>query len=200
MKKQEFLDALRAHLMGLPPRDIEEQVRFYGEMIDDRLEEGISEEEAVLAIGSPDAVAEEITAQTPLSALAKERMRPKRKMKAWEIVLIVVGSPIWASLLIAAIAVFLSLYVVVWSVIVSLWSVFGALVGASLGAFVLGIVSVFGGAAWRGIAMLGMGLFSIGASILTFFGCREATKGLLRLTKLLVLRIKKGFAKKEAEE
>ncbi len=200
MKKQEFLDALRTRLSGLPGRDIEERVRFYGEMIDDRTEEGISEEEAVLAIGSPDEIAEEIVAQTPLFTIARERVRPKRKMKAWEIVLIVLGAPLWLPLLVAAIAVFLSLYVSVWAVIISLWSVFGALAGTAVGALAIGVTSLFGGALWRGVAMLGAGLFCAGAAILAFFGCREATWGLLRLTRLLVLQIKKGFAKKEADK
>ena len=49
MNKQEFLSQLRKGLAGLPQNDIEERLAFYGEMIDDRIEEGLSEEEAVSA-------------------------------------------------------------------------------------------------------------------------------------------------------
>ena len=49
MNKQEFLSLLRRELSGLPQGDIEERVGFYAEMIDDRMEEGLTEEEAVEA-------------------------------------------------------------------------------------------------------------------------------------------------------
>ncbi|MBO7632200.1 MAG: hypothetical protein J6S78_07730 [Lachnospiraceae bacterium] len=51
MNKKEFSELLRTSLAGLPQRDIEERVAFYEEMIDDRLEEGMSEEEAVRMVG-----------------------------------------------------------------------------------------------------------------------------------------------------
>ena len=47
MTKQAFLAALGERLVGLPQKDIEERLTFYSEMIDDRMEEGLSEEEAV---------------------------------------------------------------------------------------------------------------------------------------------------------
>ena len=47
MNKVEFLEQLRRGLNGLPQEEIEERVTFYSEMIDDRIEEGFSEEEAV---------------------------------------------------------------------------------------------------------------------------------------------------------
>ena len=50
-------------------------------------------------------------------------MRPKRRLQAWEIVLLALGLPVWLSLGLAALAVVLSLYVVVWSLDVSLWAV-----------------------------------------------------------------------------
>ena len=46
MSKQEFLDQLRARLSGLPRQDVIERLNFYSEMIDDRMEEGLSEEDA----------------------------------------------------------------------------------------------------------------------------------------------------------
>lgn len=42
MNKQEFLTELRAKLSGLPTYDVEERLSFYGEMIDDRTEEGVT--------------------------------------------------------------------------------------------------------------------------------------------------------------
>ena len=61
-------------------------------MLDDQMEEGLSEEEAVAAVGPVDEIVRQIIADTPLAKLAKERMRPRRQLKAWEIVLLVLGS------------------------------------------------------------------------------------------------------------
>ena len=53
MNKQAFLERLRKALSGLPPKEQEERITFYSEMIDDRMEEGLSEEEeAVASIGT----------------------------------------------------------------------------------------------------------------------------------------------------
>ena len=47
MGKDAFLAQLRKGLAGLPQKDIEERLTFYSEMIDDRMEEGLSEEEVI---------------------------------------------------------------------------------------------------------------------------------------------------------
>ena len=44
MDKQAFLNRLREGLNGLPQDDIAERLNFYSEMIDDRVENGMSEE------------------------------------------------------------------------------------------------------------------------------------------------------------
>lgn len=40
MSKEEFLTRLRSALAGLPQNEVNERIAFYGEMIDDRMEEG----------------------------------------------------------------------------------------------------------------------------------------------------------------
>ena len=56
MNKREFLVQLRKGLSGLPQDDIEERLSFYSEMIDDQMEEGFSEEQAVAAAGPVDEI------------------------------------------------------------------------------------------------------------------------------------------------
>ena len=197
MNKQEFLDKLRKGLSGLPQDDVEERLTFYSEMLDDSIEEGLSEEEAVFAIGDVDEIVRQVLAEIPFAKIVKERITPKRHLKAWEIVLLVIGSPIWVSLAIAGVAVFLALYIVLWSLIISLWVIFGALA-------VCGVLSVPGCVIFSisvhfisGMVLLGVGLVCAGFSIFMFFGCREATKCILRLTKKVAAWIKKCFIKKE---
>ena len=86
MKKEEFLSELESRLSGLPSEDINERIEFYSEAIDDRMEEGLSEEEAVSQIGSVDEVVNQIASETPLSNLIKEKISRRKKLKAWEIV------------------------------------------------------------------------------------------------------------------
>lgn len=107
MSKQEFLERLRKGLSGLPQNDIEERLTFYSEMIEDRKEDGISEEEAVSAVGTVDEIVAQVVSEIPLVKIAKERIKPKRRLSVGEIVLLILGSPIWLSLGIAAFAVIL---------------------------------------------------------------------------------------------
>ncbi|MBO7348531.1 MAG: DUF1700 domain-containing protein, partial [Spirochaetales bacterium] len=65
MTKQEFLKRLQDGLSGLPQSDIEDQLRFYSEMIDDRMEDGLSEEESVRLTGDPQEIAQRIIRETP---------------------------------------------------------------------------------------------------------------------------------------
>ena len=48
MKKDEFLSELKSRLNGLPKEDIDERVSFFEEAIDDRMADGLSEEEAII--------------------------------------------------------------------------------------------------------------------------------------------------------
>ena len=197
MNKQDFIASLRTSLSGLPKQDVEDRLNFYSEMIDDRIEEGLTEQEAVLAIGSVTTVSSQIIADIPLSKIAKEKIKPKRGLRAWEILLLALGSPIWLSLLIAAFAVVFSLYVSVWSVIISLWAVFASLVAFVAGGIIAGIIFIVVGNVLTGVCMIGTALVCADLSIFSFFGCKAATKGLLWLTKKLALGIKKCFVKKE---
>ena len=200
MLKQEFLALLRDALCGLPQRDIDERLTFYSEIIDDRMEDGLPEEEAVAAVGSVDEIFTQVVADIPFSKIVKERIKPKRRLTAWEIVLLALGSPIWLSLGIAAFAVILSLYISLWAVVISLWAVFGSLVGCALGGIVAAIVFACSGNLLTGIAVLGAGTLLAGLSLFMFFGCKAATKGTVLLAKKMALGIKHCFIKKEAAQ
>ncbi len=198
MNKQEFLTQLRKGLSGLPQEDIEERLTFYSEMIDDYIEEGLSESEAVSKIGSVNYVVTQILEDTPLTKLVKEKVKPNRVLRAWEIVLLVLGSPIWLSLLIAAFSIILAAYIVIWSVAVTLWSIGASFAACSLGGIISAVVFAFQGNGLTGLAVLSAGIFCAGLSIFLFFGCKAATKGILLLTKKMALGIKTLFVGKEA--
>ena len=178
MNKLQFLQALRKRLSALPKADLEERLRFYSEMIEDRMEEGLSEAESVEAVGSADTIAAQILEDIPHSVY-------KPAKKGWEIALLILGFPLWFPLLVAAFAVALSLYVSLWAVIISLWAVFAALAVCALVLLIGGIVSAFGAMISLGIALVGGSLVCAGLSIFLFFGCKALTKGTCVLTKKL---------------
>ncbi len=197
MNKQEFLAHLRKGLSGLPQNDIEERLNFYGEMLEDRMEEGLSEAEAVSAVGSVDEIVAQIIADTPIAKLAKERIRPKRQLKTWESVLLALGSPLWISLGIAAVAVIFALYISLCAVVVSLWAFFGTLAVCTVGSVPICIIFIAGGNAVSGLALLAAGIVCAGLSVFMFYGCKEMTKGILMITEKVTSRIKNCFIKKE---
>ena len=197
MNKQEFLLALRGALNALPEADIRASLDYYAEIIDDRMEEGISEVEAVASLGSVVAAAEQILLDMPLPKLVKARVKPKRKLRAWEIVLIAVGSPVWFPILLALAVVVLAVYIVLWAVAVSLYA---ADIGIGAG-FVAGVAGtvlllVMGHPA-SALALLSAGIVCGGLAIFGFFGCNAAAKGIWRLGKLMWRGIKSCLIKKE---
>lgn len=197
MTKKEFLQALKVGLSGLPKDDVEERLSFYGEMIDDRTEDGRTEAEAVADIGAPDDIAAQIIREIPLTKIVKERIKPQRKLKAWEIALLVIGSPIWLSLTIVAVAVVIALYAVLWSLVVVAWSVFVALVAFAVVGVPMCIVLFVGGNGASGGITLAAGIVCGGLAVVMFVGCKATTKGIVVLTKKIAIRIKKLFIKKE---
>ena len=197
MNKQEFLVRLQQGLAGLPQDDVTERMVFYSEMIDDRVEDGLTEEEAVAQVGSVDDIVAQIIQETPITKLVREAVKPKRSLRAWEIVLLVLGSPLWIPLLVAAFAIVLSIYVVIWAVIISLWAVELALALSSLACMAWGFMSVIRGEALQATAAFGAGFVLAGISILLFYGCLAASKGAVVLTKKVALWIKSLFIKKE---
>lgn len=197
MTKIEFILSLNEKLSGLPRDDVRERLNFYSEMIEDRMEEGLSEEEAVLAVGSVDEIAAQIVSDIPEKNTEKEKTKSRRRFKAWEIVLLVLGSPVWLSLLIAAFAVIFSLYAVLWSVIVSLWAVFASIIACAVGYIAAGVGFVIAGKTLSGIAVISLGIVCTGLSILSFYGCKVLTKAILLLTKNVALYIKDRFTRRE---
>ena len=198
MTKMQFLMSLHDQLLGLPKEDVEQRLNFYSEMIEDRMEEGMAEAEAVAAIGSPEEIVSQIIADTPLVKIAKERIKPKRRLKSGEIVLLALGSPLWLSLLLAAGAVILAVYASTWSVIFSFWAAFGALVaGAAVGP-VAGIALACIRFVPSGMVMLAAGMVCVGLSILMFHGFKLATQGILILTRKFAVWLKNRWMKKEA--
>ena len=191
MNKAEFTQQLTNSLAGLSQYDINRSVDYYTEMIDDRVEDGMTEEDAVAALGSIDEIRSKILEEVPITKIVKEKMTPKRSFGAGEIVLLVLGAPLWIPLLLAGIVVILAIYISFWGIIFSLYV-------ADLSVFISGLAGLIVAAIKPGgplgaLFYAGCGIALIGAAILLFFGFNQVTKGLLFISKMIILGIKKMF-------
>lgn len=197
MTRAEFLAALREQLSGLPGEDIEKSLDYYGEIIDDRIEDGLSEDAAVEAIGPVDEIVSGILADTSLPKLVRAKFAPRRRLEVWEIILLILGSPIWLSLLLAAGVVVLAMYVVLWTLVAVLYAVVLSLAaGAAAGILGAAPLAVTGDPA-QGLLMAGIGLVCAGLTIFAFFAGNQAAKGAFVLGRKLWLGIKRCFLGKE---
>lgn len=191
MKKEEFLEQLRSRISGLPEKDIKDRLDFYSEAIDDRVEEGKSEEEAVREMGSIDEVVNQIASETSLTKLVKEKYRPTRSIKPWEIVLIIFGFPLWFPLMLTLVILLLVLCILVWVLAIVTYSTEIGLIGMGS----MGLITFFGYLSQGDVYIfsLGVSLLSFGVAILFVYVCKWATIASWKFAKYILLGIKKLF-------
>ena len=190
MTKDEFLEQLSKNLSGLPKEEIDDRISFYDEMISDKVEDGFKEEDVVADLGSPDRVAREIIGDVPLRKIIKERVKPKRSLKAWEIVLIILGFPIWFPLVLSLIIIFLSGFIVIWSLMFTIVVVDISFVTAGGGAKGVGFMTFFNNSKSFGLFEFGVGVFAIGLGLLLVFFTKSIITSLVKVTKKMLVGTK----------
>lgn len=194
MTKKEFLAKGRKALSHLSKEELEERLAFYGEMIDDRMEEGLSETDAVMQILK----SEETVAHLFLDESFEEEKDEEKKGvgEGAKTALIVAGSPLWFALTVAAVVLWISLAATAFSVVVAVWSVFISFAVTAPVSVLGGIVIALFGRPLAGVAMVGVGLICAGLAVFTYYGAKVVGKGGWRLVKKSVAAVKKCFEKK----
>ena len=204
MSRQDFINELRAKLSDLQNLELEDRLSFYNEMIDDRIEEGLTEEAAVAEIGSVELVAARIREELSSTVcevsieieedadgdveLGTEKNIAKKKVASR--IIFWAGSPIWLALAVALPAVVLALYVSLWAVVASLWVAFAACtLSAPLGV-VISVFNIVSGDS-SALFMIASALVCAGIAIFAFFGALYATRGSSWLTKYCINYLKK---------
>lgn len=196
MNKAEFLSVLRLNLCGASEQDIKKAEDFYAEMIDDRVDSGMSEEEAVASLTPPEDAARSILLEMPLGKLIKTKARSSRKLSPLEIVLLILGFPVWGAFAVAALAIFLSVYLSLWAIVISLYAANLSVAVSVLACIVLSVVMFVHGSAATGVFVIGAAVACMGLAVLMFFGFNYVAKGLIYLSKLCVKGIKSLFVKR----
>ncbi len=167
MTTNDCIAELRRRLCDLPAEELAERLEFYREMIEDRREEGLTEEEAVRAIGTLDEVAARIREEIASAEPPEAPLPLPKKRSRGELALLILTSPLWIAFLLPALVVILAAYIVLWALVFVLWAV-------ELPFFLLAMISKF-----------------------LLFACLAATKGAIPLTKGGFLGVKKIFQRKE---
>lgn len=194
MTKSEFLAALRQGLSALPEGDIEKSIEYYGEMIDDRMEEGLDEQEAVEAVGSVEELLEGVLGE---QRAGEEKTAPEKRANPWVIVLLALGSPVWLALLAAAAAVVLSVYAVIWTVVITLYAAMLGLASGALGGLFFAVTDLTEGLVMQSLTLAGAGLVCAGLAILVFQLSNIAARGAIGAGRGIVHGIKKSFGRRE---
>ncbi len=196
MNKQEFLEKIRNQLAGLSEDDIKKSIDYYTEMIEDRMEEGLTEEEAVKVMGRPEEVASQILMDTPFSKLVKVKVKPKKSLSILSIILIILGSPVWLPLVVALFVIILSVYIVLWSVVLVFYSVDLSLAVGGISGLLASVMVMFNIDILCGVFTLGVAITCAGLSVLLFLGSNQVVKGILFLSRKIALSIKSYFVKR----
>lgn len=189
MRKAEFLKELEKRLQGLPKDEIESRLAFYSEMIDDRIEDGKTEEEAVEDLGGTDEVVRKIVSETKIVSLVKNRIKPKRSISGFEILLLILGFPLWFPLLMVVLSLTFVAFILLWVFVIVSYAIEVGIIGTSLLGFMkFGIEFVSNGNFNTGY--LAIGVLGAGIALLFIFICGLATKSSFKATKGVLFSIK----------
>lgn len=195
MNKQEFLAALARELEPLPREERYQTLRYYDELIDDRLEDGQEEEAVIQSLGDPKAVAEELLGEE------EQPLVPGRGLRVWLLVLLVLGFPLWGSLLLVAAIVLLCVYICLFLPafvlgVLALGCLASALVGV-VGTPVLMLdVGLLTGGLPAGLFQLGLSVALLGLAVLSALGFYFTGRATVKAAKAIWRGIRRSFSKK----
>lgn len=214
MTTDEYIAELTRLLYSLPNQEREEAVAFYRESIADRMDDGLSEEEAVASMGSPAEAACAILSNraesAPVDDVSDEAPEPipdqpsfwqrlkHGQLTPFEWVGVVLGSVIWLPLLAAAFgvavgaaAVVLSLYLCVWVLIGCVWIIGGAMVIAAPANQLFVFWGLQVGNAPYALVNVGYSLFAFGVGVWVLRGALALTKLFLHAHEQVACAVRK---------
>ena len=190
MTKSEFLEQLETKLQSLGVDERRKTLQYYSEMIDDRIEDGISEDEATESLGTVEAIMAEIETDTAVNGTVTEKQRTN---KLW-IVLSIAGFPIWLPLSIAAAAIVIALIACILAVMICVAVIPPCLIISAAAGLIKGAIVCFTGYPVFGFALIGLSISAIGLFIMSFkpiyWLCKKTVKVIIRTLTSLWNRIK----------
>ena len=210
MTKTEYISRLTELLSDLDQGYVSSSVQYYTEMIDDRIEDGLTEEEAINAIGSPEETAERIRSEAPefdsnsssesdfepiqnnAPTTEAETITDKKSKKGLTVLA-------WILILVGIISAVFSFFCALWAVVISAWAVSCGLIGIGVYFIVYSIIAFITAGAGTGLFCLGAGVLLTGISLFGIIGSKYLSKGVLYITKLIPCSIVKLFKERRGK-
>ena len=158
------------------------------------MDEGKSEEEAIKDLGTVEEIVNQVAEETSLVKLVKEKVTPKRKIKGWEIALIICGFPLWFPLVLTCLILLFVGYLLTWVFTIVAYVIEGSFAVVSVAGLIAFFAYLFGGE--FNLLPLGASIACLGAAILFAFACYFITKGNIKLSKNIFIWIKRRFMRK----
>ena len=194
MNKQQFLNMLAEALKKLPREERYRTMAYYDELIDDRIEDGQNEYAVVESLGNPADIARDLLGVEE----EKKQKTYSPGTKVWITVLLVLGFPLWGSLLLVAAVLVMVLYILLYLPIVILGALsVGFLAGSVLGivgtpflALDIGIVS---GGIPAAVFQLGLCVALLGLSLLCAVGLYHSSKAIVKASRIIWRKCTGGF-------
>ncbi|MDD5799281.1 MAG: hypothetical protein PUD09_01325 [Coriobacteriales bacterium] len=201
MTRDEWLTQLCAKLLdqGISKKDVQEAQEFYAEALDDRMEDGMTEAEAVADLGDVRDACDSVVESLPPVRRAVAGVRQSRERTVLVIVLLILGAVAWVPLAAGLALLAVAVYAAIWCVIAALWAVDITLLlmgGVGIAALVEGLTT---GVTLTGVYSCGVGLVLCGAGIALMPVMAMCSVQLARLTgkyarwlKHFFVRVAKG--------
>lgn len=187
MNKNELLNTLREKLSGLPKNDIERSLEYYKEIIEDKIDEGISEDDAVAALGSVDDIAAQIRSEItpPEEPKAPKAKKPEAEEKTKKSASSALGA------LFSGLLMFVS--VIFWCIAASFFIAVGGMALGALFSLFSSVVTLISARWAQAVLFLGGAFLLAGLTVLVFMGTVAVTKKYRKFTKKLVEELKEKF-------
>lgn len=189
MTKLEYLKKLKRALRQVKTGERNKSLAYFSECIDDRMEDGVPEQDAVAELESVEAAAERIIAE----AEASGQLKPRRSV--WEVALIVLGFPLWFPILLLIVILALTFYALAWVVLGVLFLLSVVLVlGGAAGVFSL--FALLGANPTAAFASLAVGLAGAGLGLALLVPLLYIAKAYIKVTSIIWNKLtgrKEGF-------
>lgn len=200
MTKREFFDALTARMKSLPKEEQNRVIRYYNEVLEDYMEDGMSEEEAVAQLEDVDVIAKRILLDYAVETHSKPPVEAKpaynavkyeKQNKALILVLALITIPIWGSVLI-------SLLSAVFSIAVSLFCIPVSLGASAIGCIIMTPVLIFTGQVGKGFLVFGAALICTALTLVSIPLIILLLKLCYKFVRWMLGRAKAVFSKRKA--
>lgn len=189
MDKKTFIKRLKWNLKPLSEKEIEKSIDYYNELISDKIEEGMTELEAIESLGNPEAIASRIKSEENINSHThhhhhhyEEIVIDNRGLR-WACV------PLW---IIYGIFIF-----AVWVAFISLYVTAGSLVITGPIVSIASLVALLHIGFGQFLVVFGTGIFLLGFSLIFMYGIIRLNKLFIKFTNWLYCTIFNIYGHKE---